>query len=195
MSQGVANHPGIFSLNSGSNSGDGCSLTLSDATNGAVYAFANLGAGGAWSYWEAQAIFETDANGVASARYLVGFSDNQAAYHPANGNEIAVRYDPSGGGCPSNESTTNWVYEVIVSGTKTCFNSGLAVAANTWYHVRIYSATQGTVQFQINSANSGSVAAAPTATLTPQFINMSTGGAAEGLSVDWWAMKMQGLVR
>jgi hypothetical protein len=87
------------------------------------------------------------------------------------------------------------VYEVIVSGTKTCFNSGLAVAANTWYHVRIYSATQGTVQFQINSANSGSVAAAPTATLTPQFINMSTGGAAEGLSVDWWAMKMQGLVR
>ena len=195
MSQGVANHPGIFFLNSGSTAGDGCSLTLSDATNGAVYAFANLGAGGAWSYWEAQAIFETDPNGVASARYLVGFSDNQAAYHPANGNEIAVRYDPAGGGCPSNESTTNWVYEVIVSGTKTCFNSGLAVAPNTWYHVRIYSATHGTIQFQINSANSGSVAAAPTATLTPQFINMSTGGAAEGLSVDWWAMKMQGLVR
>ena len=75
--------------------------------------------------------------------YLVGFSDNQAAYHPANGNEIAVRYDPAGGGCPANESTTNWVYEVIVGGTKTCVNSGLAVAANTWYHVRIYSATPG----------------------------------------------------
>jgi hypothetical protein len=195
MSQGVANHPGIFVMNSGGNAGDGCSLTLSDSPDGAVYSFANLGAGGAWSYWEAQAIFQTDPNGVASARYLAGFSDNQSAYHPANGNEIAVRYDSGGGGCPSNESTTNWVYEVIVNGTKTCFNSGLAVAANAWYHVRIYSATQGNIQFQINGANSGSVTAAPTATLTPQLINMTTGGGAVGLSVDWWAMKMQGLVR
>ena len=50
-----------------------------------------------------------------------------------------MRFDSAGGGCAANESTTNWVYEVIVAGTKTCFNSGLAVAANTWYHVRIYS--------------------------------------------------------
>ena len=195
MSQGVANHPGIFFLASGSNSGDGCSLTLSDSVDGAVYTFANLGAGGAWSSWEAQAIFQTDANGVGSARYLIGFSDTQGAYHPANGNEIAVRYDPAGGGCSSNDSTTNWVYEVSVSGTRTCANSGVAVAPNTWYHVRIYSTTPGIIQFQINGANSGSVAAAPTATLTPQFITMSTGGGTEGLSVDWWAMKMQGLVR
>ena len=195
MSQGVANHPGIFYLNSGGNSGDGCSLTLSDSVDGAVYPFANLGAGGNWSYWETQAIFQTDSNGVASARYLVGFSDNQAVYHPAGGNQIAVRYDAAGGGCPSNESTTNWVYEVIVSGTKTCFNSGLAVAPNTWYHVRIYSATPGTIQFQINGANSGSVTAAPTAALAPQFINMTTGGGSESLSVDWWAMKIQGLTR
>jgi hypothetical protein len=63
----------------------------------------------------------------------------------------------------SNESTTNWVYEVIVGGTKTCYNSGLAVAPNTWYHVRIYSATPGAIQFQINGSYSGSIAAAPTA--------------------------------
>ncbi|HXM43471.1 MAG TPA: glycosyl hydrolase family 28-related protein [Bryobacteraceae bacterium] len=195
MIQGVANHPGILSVDSSSTAGTGCSLTLSDATDGAVYAFANLGSGGAWSYWEAQAIFQTDSSSVAHAQYLVGFSDNQSAYHPSGGNEIAVRYDSAGGGCPANESTTNWVYEVIVAGTKTCVNSGLAVAANTWYHVRIYSLTQGTIQFQIDSANSGSVAAAPTATLTPQFINLSTGVSPEGLSVDWWAMKMQGLTR
>lgn len=47
MSQGVANHPGIFFLNSGSIAGDGCAMTLSDAMDGAVYPFANLGAGGA----------------------------------------------------------------------------------------------------------------------------------------------------
>jgi len=72
----------------------------------------------------------------------------------------------------------------------------LAVAPNTWYHVRIFSATQGTIQFQINGANSGSIAAAPTATVAPQFINITTSTAGQAdLSVDWWAMKMQGLVR
>jgi hypothetical protein len=196
MTTGQANHPGIFFLNSGATAGGGCSLTLSDAVSGATYPFVNLGVGGSWSYWETQAIFQTDGGGVSSARYLVGFSDNNAAYHPTGGNQIAVRYDAAGGGCASNESTTNWVYEVIVSGTKTCYNSGLSVAPNTWYHVRIYSATQGTVQFQINGAFSGSIATAPTATMAPQFINLTTlNGTDEGLSVDWWAMKMQGLVR
>jgi hypothetical protein len=195
MTQGVANHPGIFYLASGTTAGDGCSLTLSDAVDGAMYPFANMGTGGAWSSWETQAIFETGPDGVTNTRYLAGFSDNQAAYHPANGNEIAVRYDPAGGGCSSNESITNWVYEVIVNGTKTCFNSGVAVAPSTWYHVRLYSTTQGTIQFQINGANSGSVATAPTATLAPQFISMTTGGAASYLGVDWWAMNIQGLVR
>lgn len=195
MSPGVANHPGIFYMNSGSNAGDGCSLTLSDAYDGAFYPLANLGLGGSWSSWEMQAIFATDPNGVTKAKYLIGFSDSEAAYHPANGNEIAVRFDTAGGGCPANESTTNWVYEVSVSGTKTCVNSGVAVTANTWYHVRIYSTTPGTIQFQINGANSGSVATAPTANLAPQWIDTTTGGNAEAMSVDWWAMKIQGLVR
>ena len=195
-SSGPANHPGIFFLNSGVVANGGCSLTLSDALSGAAYPFANLGSGGAWSYWETQAIFETDPNAVSHTVYVAGFSDNNGAYHPTGGNEIAVRYATTGGGCPSNESTTNWVYEVIVSGTKTCYNSGLAVAPATWYHVRIYSATQGTIQFQINGAYPGSIAAAPTANVAPQFINIttSTAGSAD-LTVDWWAMKMQGLVR
>jgi hypothetical protein len=193
---GLANHPGIYFLNSGTIANGGCSLTLSDALSGAAYPLADLGSGGAWSYWETQAIFETDANAVSHTVYVIGFSDNNAAYHPPGGNEIAVRYDTTGGGCPSNESTANWVYEVIVSGAKTCYNSGLAVAPNTWYHVRIYSATQGTIQFQINSAYSGSIAAAPTAAVAPQFINLTTSTAGQAdLFLDWWAMKMQGLVR
>jgi len=197
MTAGQANHPGIFILSSGTSSGEGCSFTLSDSLSGPAYPFVNLGSGGAWSYWEAQAIFQTDVDAVSHTIYVIGFSDNDAAYHPANGNEIAVRYDSTGnGGCPSNESSTNWVYEVIVSGTKSCYNSGLPVAANTWYHVRLYSATPGTLQFQINGTYSGSIAAAPTAAMAPQFINITSSAAGQaGLFVDWWAMKMQGLVR
>jgi hypothetical protein len=195
MVQSQVNHPGIFQIVSGTNSGDGCSLTLSDNTEGALYPFVNLGSGGAWSSWELQAIVLTDANGITNAKYLVGVSDSQNTYHPASGNDVAVRYDHVGGGCSSNESTTNWVYEVSVGGTKTCVNSGVAVAANNWYHIRIYSTAQGTIQFQINSANAGSISAAPTANLAPQFLTSTTGGSQESLFVDWWAMKVQGLTR
>ncbi|HLY17783.1 MAG TPA: glycosyl hydrolase family 28-related protein [Bryobacteraceae bacterium] len=192
---GTANHPGIFYIGGGATSGAGCALSLSDVAEGAEYQL-GLGSGGAWSYWEAQAIIQTDVNGVANVRYLVGFSDNNAGYHAANGNEIAVRYDPAGGGCPSNESTTHWVYEVIVAGTKTCADSGLAVAASTWYHMRIYSATQGTIQFQINGANSGSITAAPTVNVSPEFIAQSTASSgSNSMWIDWWAMRIQGLTR
>jgi hypothetical protein len=196
MTTGQANHPGIFVLESVPTAADGCYLTLADSSDAAEYPFVNLGAGGSWSYWEAQAIFQTDSSSVAHAQYLVGFSDNFSAYHATGGNQIAVRYDSTSGGCLSNDSNTNWVYEVIVSGTKTCYNTGLAVAPNTWYHARIYSSAQGTIQFQMNGAYPGTIAAAPTATLAPVFMNLSTStGSQVGLSVDWWAMKMQGLVR
>src|ERR1022692_1305312 len=53
----------------------------------------------------------------------------------------------------------------------------------------------GTIQFQINGAHPASITTAPTANMTPQFIVLQTGAAFEGLSIDWWAMKMQGLTR
>jgi hypothetical protein len=192
---GAANHPGIYLMQAKTASGNGCVISLSDPNSGDVNSITSLGSGGVWSYWEAQAIIETDSSSVANVRYLTGFADKDNAYHPASGNEIAVRYDPSGGGCSSGESTTDWVYEVIVGGVQTCYDSGLAVAANTWYHTRIYSSTPGTIQFQINGANAGSIATAPTAVLTPEFLVQGTGTSSEILYVDWWAMKMQGLTR
>jgi hypothetical protein len=191
----VDNHPGIYKCVSNANAGDGCSITLTDSFDGAAYPISNMGSGGAFSSWEMQTIVATDPTGITHGKYFVGFSDNQAAYHPASGNSIAVRFDSAGGGCASGESTTNWVYEVSVNGAKTCVNSGLAVAANTWYKMRIYSTTAGTVNFQINAANSGTVAAAPTAGMTPQFMVLTTGTAAEALSLDWFAMNIAGLAR
>ena len=196
MITGTNNHPGIFLLyTNGTTSGSGCSMTISDSVEGSFYPFANMGLGGTWSSWESQAIFETDSSTVADAKYLAGFSDNQSAYHASGGNQIAVRFDSAGGGCSSGESTTNWVYEVIVNGTKTCVNSGVALAFNTWYHTRIYSTTPGIIQFQINGANTASIATAPTVNLAPQFIVLTTGSNTESLFVDWWAMKIQGLTR
>ena len=194
---GVTNHPGIFNLRAGNAANSGCTLTLSDAYSGNnILPIANLGVGGAWSYWETQAIVLTDTYSVASAQYMIGFSDHQAAYHPSLGNEIGVRYDPASAGCTSGtDSTVDWVYEVIVAGAKTCYDSGVAMASSTWYHTRIYSSAAGTIQFQINGAHPASITTAPTANMTPQFIVLETGAAFEGLSIDWWAMKIQGLTR
>jgi hypothetical protein len=186
---GVASHPGIFRCGSGTTAGDGASVVLTDSTDGAIYPISNLGT------WEMQAVVMSDASTVGNAKFFVGLSDNQAVYHPAGGNSIAVRYDVAGGGCGSGESTTHWVYEVIVAGTKSCVDSGLTVAANTWYKVRIYSTTAGTINFQINGANSGSITAAPTIAMTPQFMVLTTGTNTERLSIDWFAMKVRGLSR
>ena len=192
---GAANHPGMYLLQANTTSGNGCVISLSDPNSSDLNSIANLGSGGAWSYWESQAILLTDPNSVSAVRYLTGFADQNKAYHPSNGNEIAVRYDPAGGGCSSGESTVDWVYEVIVAGAQTCYDSGVAVAPNTWYHTRIYSSTPGTIQFQINGANAGSIAAAPTAALAPEFGIQGTGTSSKLMYVDWWAMKMQGLTR
>lgn len=191
---GVPNHPGIFRCQANGTAGAGCSVTLSDSQNGASYTIPNLGSGGSFTSWEAQAIIATDQFGIANGKYFAGFSDNQAAYHPAGGNSIAIRYDAAGGGCSSGESTVDWIYEVVVGGVKSCVDSGVAVATNTWYKFRIYSTNPGTIVFQINGANNGTIAAAPTVAMTPQFISIS-GGASLSLRMDWFAMKIRGMSR
>jgi hypothetical protein len=196
-----SNHPGTVRI-TGDNlaAGHGVSMTLSDSYDGGpVNDLANLGSGGAFSSWEMQTSVLTDSS-VSSGKYFIGLSDTQGAYHPANGNSIAVRFDSAGGGCSSNESTSHWIYEVIVSGAKYCVDSTVTVAPNTWYKVRIYSTTPGTVQFQIGIAggalgNSGIISQAPTVNLTPQFAAISTTTAYQNLTIDWWAMKMRGLIR
>jgi hypothetical protein len=197
-------HPGIYRIIGGNTvAGMGASVTLADPydTSAGTMPFANMGTGGSFTYWEAQSIVEADPGSIASSRYLVGFTDNTTTYHPTNGNEIAVRYDTAGGGCSSGESTVDWVYEVIVSGTQYCVDSGLPVALGTWYKIRIYSSTPGTINFQIGVSggafgNSQSIARAPTANLTPNFMSINVGtGTYHYLSIDRWAIKIRGINR
>jgi hypothetical protein len=197
-------HPGIYHISGASTTaGMGSSLNLTDPydTPSGTMPIANMGTGGSFTYWEAQAIVESDPNSIAFTKYLVGFTDNTTTYHPSSGNEIAARYDTAGGGCSSGESTVDWVYEVIVSGTQYCVDSGLPVVLGTWYKIRIYSSTAGTINFQIGVSggafgSSQSIAHAPTVNLTPNFmsINVST-GSYHYLSIDRWAVKIRGINR
>jgi hypothetical protein len=197
-------HPGIFRISGGNaTAGMGASLTLADVydTPSGTMPIANLGTGGSFTYWETQAIVETDLNSATSSKYLVGFTDNTTTYHPSGGNEIAVRYDAAGGGCASGESTVDWVYEVIVAGTQYCVDSGVVVTTATWYKIRIYSSTAGTINFQIGVSagafgSSQSIVHAPTANLTPGFMSLNTGtGVYHYLYIDRWAIKIRGINR
>ena len=197
-------HPGVFRISGGNaTAGMGASLTLADVydTPSGTMPVANLGTGGSFTYWETQAIVETDLGSAAASKYLVGFTDNTSTYHPSNGNQIAVRYDTAGGGCSTGESTVDWVYEVIVAGTQYCVDSGVVVTTATWYKIRIYSSTPGTINFQIGVSagafgGSGSIAHAPTAALTPNFMSVNTStGAYHYLYIDRWAIKIRGLNR
>ena len=197
-------HPGIVRISGGSTiAGMGASLTLADVfdTAAGTMPIANMGTGGSFTYWEAQAIVGTDTSSATASKYLVGFTDNTSTYHPTSGNQIAVRYDTAGGGCASGESTVDWVYEVIVAGTQSCVDSGVVVTAGTWYKIRIFSSTPGTINFQIGVSagafgTTGSIAHAPTATLTPSFmsLNVST-GVFHYLYIDRWALKIRGINR
>ena len=198
---GQANHPGIFGMTPDNTATHGISLSLTDTYDSpsGVMSIANLGSAGAFTYWEMQSIVETDTS-VAHAKYLVGFADSITAYHPAGGNSIVVRYDSAGGGCSSGESTVDWVYEVVIAGTQYCLDSGVAVASGTWYKIRIYSSTPGTINFQIGVSggalgNSGTIAQAPTVNLTPEFMSITTAAAYQYLWIDRWAMKIRGLSR
>jgi len=197
-------HPGVYSFSGDATAGHGTAITLTDTytSPSGTMPVANLGTGGQFTYWEMQAIISTDTkgNGVSHAKYLIGFADNVSTYHPAGGNAIAVRYDSAGGGCSSGESTVNWVYEVVVAGTQYCVNSNVPVTGATWYKIRIYSASPGTINFQIGVSggalgNDGTIAQAPTTKLTPEFLTLSTSAAYQYLSVDRWAFKIRGLNR
>jgi hypothetical protein len=197
-------HPGVFCFSGDATAGHGSMMTLTDTYDNAsgVMGVANLGSGGPFTYWEMQAIVSTDTkgNGVSHGKYSVGFADNITSYHPAGGNSIAVRYDSAGGGCSSGESTADWVYEVVVAGTQYCIDSAVPVTASTWYKIRIYSTSPGTINFQIGAAggalgNSGTITHAPTVNLTPEFLTMSTSAAYQYFSIDRWAFKMRGLNR
>ncbi len=197
-------HPGTYHISGGiTTAGMGASLNLADTydTPAGTMPIANMGTGGSFNYWETQSIIETDPNSITSSKYLVGFTDNTTTYHPSNGNEIAVRYDTAGGGCSSGESTVDWVYEVIVSGAQFCLDSGVPVTVGTWYKIRIFSSTAGTISFQIGVSagafgTTQSIAHAPTVNLTPNFMSINvTTGAYHYLSIDRWALKIRGVNR
>lgn len=193
-------HPGVVQCQTSATSGDQTNLVQHNSNNQSYYL--HLGAtGNDYSVWELDSIIETDST-VASTSLFSGASDNFSQISFQASNAIGVYYDTASHSCSSGSgSTANLVFIVRASGTDTCFDSGIAVAANTWYGIRIYSATPGTIKFQV-STNGGAYSASqtlstnvPTAPLAAIFGVATHTAAARNLYIDWMAFVGEGLTR
>lgn len=195
-------HPGVVQIKTSTATGDATGIRISDPNNGPDNIF-HLGTSGDFTAWEFNLIFRSDTNSVASSGFFAGFAQAAAgAYGYSATDGIAVFYDTASHVCTSGtSSTTNIVYMVRAAGSDTCVDSTVAVAASTWYRLRIASTTPGQVIFQV-ATNGGAYSAAqtlstnvPTAALNPTFQVITHQAVAHTLDVDRWAVNASGVSR
>lgn len=161
---------GQYTVTSTATSGEGGSLNMSSGA-GQYYPIPELTSTSPFlGGWQGDWIFTTDATSVAAAHYIIGL--NTSAY--SGGLSFAALapnmvMDPAGvtcascsaigsGSCSGNNPATagGWVYRTYDSGSNAaCIDTGVVAAANTQYHLRMYSdaGSLGTIHFQLGVAN------------------------------------------
>lgn len=198
---GSNSHPGQINLVTGSTSGEGGSFHLSDTWDGAVQPIPNLGTGGAFTSWRRHVIWKSDSNsGVSTMAETHGFSDDATVYRSAN--FVQVRYDTAATTCSTGtNSTANLVYEVRSGGTSQCLDSGVAYAANTWYHLLMSCTTPGTVVFKLGVGggalgNTGTFSTGvPTVAMNANHFIVTRTSSNRRTWIDLDSFEVQGLVR
>ena len=199
----VASHPGLFRARTTTSSGDGCSTSLASTnySGAGITQIHNLGSSSSTTGWEFIFIWATDAAAVTTTAYFIGLGTTANSFLGGTGS-IGIRSDTSATACGSGaDSTTNWVFHARSSSTNTCTDSGVAVAANTWYKLRITSTTLGTVNYEL-STNGGAYTSpvsistnVPTVDLFPMFQVVTRTTAARDLTIDYFAGWLKGLTR
>lgn len=193
------NHPGVAQLQTTTATNDQTNIAMMNSNNQA-YSF-HLGTSGDFLTWEVNSIIESDT-AVTTTSFWTGFTSGYTniSYSPTS--SIGVYYDTTAHACSSGSSSTaDLVYIVRAASTDTCHDSGIAVAANTWYRVRIVSSTAGTIGFQV-STNGGAYSTlfnintnVPTVALLPNFGVITRTTAARNMYVDRWAFNATGISR
>ena len=197
---GENGHPGVIVSYTTSTSGDTTAFNLnSNNTGGAKWLW--LGSTANMSSWETEFVIKTDdnCNCATSTALELGFLDSNT-YRTGNG--ITLRFDTTSQTCTSGtNSTTNWVFETLASGSTTCGDTGVSVSGASWYTFKIISTSLGTVLGSVSS-NGGAFSSpvtistnVPTSAMFPQFLVMTRTAAPRRFSIDYWELEMQGLVR
>jgi hypothetical protein len=194
---GDANHPSVVQLASTATSGSG--MTVLGKPN-AIGGWMKLGANGTFTAWKTVLWMKTGAN-VSDMRFIFGFANSAAGAVQdvnASSNHLTLRRDATAQTCASGSHTTaNWVLAGNVTGIMTeCADTGVAIAANTWYKLEIYSNTPGVVSARVNDSNPVSIGTHVPAAYVAPFMHLSnTGSTSMTADLDYFAFYGTGMVR
>jgi hypothetical protein len=148
---GSFQNPGQIVLTTPATSGDGIVIYKGGGSNSA----GSLGILGANAGWQLDFWFELPAT-ITNYAFRVGYcvAGQQAADPPTGGSWF--EFDTANTG----HDTAHIMFRTVSASTSNYDDTNAIVAtASTWYHVRIFSATAGTISYQIGSAN-GALSAA-----------------------------------
>ncbi len=190
---GEGNHPGIYHFTTSTTANGSASVSLL-GTSG-VRPVPPIGAAAGW---ETEFIFRTGAS-LSEVKYRVGLT-NAATFDqtsPLNG--IYLEYANSTGCTTNGSADSNWTY---VSGAGSVTRvSGPAIAASTWYKVRLRSLVMGTALFSV-STNGGAFGSeqsissgVPATAVTPFFQVVTCDSNAKTIDADFWRYYQTGAVR
>jgi hypothetical protein len=145
-------NPGQIMLNTPATTGDGVCI----AKVGTSSSFGPFGVLGSNANWEVDFWIQTPSV-ITNYAVRVGFATGATGYKtdaPTGG--VWAEFDTANA-----NSNTNWTLRTVNSSASNFVSSGVAVAASTFYHIRIASSVSGTISLQVGSAN-GALSAAVT---------------------------------
>lgn len=166
-SQIAAGTTGTFQRMDGTYQNPGTLLCTTPAVSGNGGAFGKgdfngrgpLGALGANAGWQYDTWIQTPATITSYAtRHGLASGTNQFFIDAPTGG-VWVEFDTANA-----SSNTNWTLRTVNASTSTFVSTGVAVAASTWYHIRISSVVAGTILCQIGVANAALGAAVSSST-------------------------------
>lgn len=200
---GTSNHPGLLQIQTGTTASDTIHWVLDTENVGAINLTNRLDASCGCTSWDQTIIIGTDTltPSITSTTFQIGWTATTAMLP---NNSIVVRYSDQSLTCTNGDanSTANFMLEVIDnSGVTRCANTGVAVASNTYYSIRLYSTTLGTIGAQVSTSGGGYSSAVtvsagiPSVSLRPIFSIETHNTTGKRLIEDLWHLEMSGLTR
>lgn len=167
---GTADHPGIIQLTS----------QISSAIISNVTGFSQYDITDSNVIWQSCVLVPTLSTGIQTFTLYAGFTDNYST--PPTGSGIYFSYTDT-------VNSGHWTLTCVAAGTATNTDSGVAVAANTWYDLA-FKKTAGNVAFYINGVLKANITTnIPTAPMDLFFANNTILGTG-AFNVDMVYVKM-----
>lgn len=181
----VTNHPGVFTIATGTTSTDGALLILGNVTNSVnEELYPNLNATTGWTNtW----IFRLTATNDVNA--YMGLVNNLVSMDADPTNFIGLIFSAT--------NSANWSYMVESNAVVGRLSSGLQAETAGYHKFQMWETTPGQISFSMDGANSGVITTnCPTTAMSPTVVIYKTAANnSASFNVDYFSGVMTGLTR